>query len=183
MIYGGRWKSLSNSYTNFKHWPTRHSSRGFRTRRWFWLGCAWYKSISFYLIINVQDARRQGASWSGRVLKPSGSSDLVTNGNFGSGITGWTQGTATQAHDTTNNRIKLTSGGTAQTPRSYQSLGTLTASKTYRIKARGKHKTTGEALDNPGFIVKSGGCMKHGGRKNKNGQQTAEDIGYSDLWE
>ena len=87
-------------------------------------------------VINVQDARRQGASWSGRVLKPSGSSDLVTNGNFGSGITSWTQGTATQAHDSTNNRIKLTSGGTAQTPRSYQSLGTLTASKTYRIKAR-----------------------------------------------
>ena len=87
-------------------------------------------------VINVQDARRQGASWSGRVLKPSGSSDLVTNGNFGSGITGWTQGTATQAHDTTNNRIKLTSGGTAQTPRSYQSLGTLTANKTYRVKAR-----------------------------------------------
>jgi len=85
-------------------------------------------------VINVLDARRQGVGWSGRVLKPSDSTNLVTNGNFGSGITGWTQGAATVSHDSTNNRIKLTAGG-AQA-RAYQSLGTLTANKTYRVKAR-----------------------------------------------
>ena len=79
---------------------------------------------------------RQGVSYGGRVIKPTTSSQLVTNGTFGSGITSWTQGTATQSHDTSNKRIKLTSGGTAQTPRSYQSLGTLTSGRTYRVKAR-----------------------------------------------
>ena len=87
-------------------------------------------------VINVIDARRQGVSYGGRVIKPTTSSQLVTNGTFGSGISSWTQAVATQSYDTSNKRIKLTSGGTEQTPRSYQSLGTLTANKTYRVKAR-----------------------------------------------
>jgi predicted phage tail protein len=69
-------------------------------------------------IVNVLDARRQGVGWAGRVLKPTTTSQLVTNGTFGSGISSWTQGTATQSHDTSKQRIKLTSGGSAQTPRS-----------------------------------------------------------------
>ena len=96
-------------------------------------------------VINVQDARRQNIGYSGRVAKPSTSAALVTNGTFGSNITGWTQGTATAAHDTTNKRIKLTSGGSAQTPRAYQSLGTLTNGRTYRVKARAYHGQTADS--------------------------------------